>query len=158
MRLPLPWLVDSQAASTRLRAGFQMAYALLLAGFVIVPNLRSTPSLVLVVAAVLALVWVLGCIGLVSRVPRSDELVLCGAAAPVVLGLTQLTYRLNFLGMEGFSGERQMGSVAGFLSVWIAELVFVLAPGVFFVVWNVRNLSAPPAGHPRRPSRTNRRT
>jgi hypothetical protein len=33
--------------------------------------------------------------------PGADELLLCGAAAPLMVGLTQMAYRLDFLRVHG---------------------------------------------------------
>lgn len=146
--------------SLRRRAAVQMAYAALLAMFVLWPNMQSGPSLVLVLATTLASLWLVGGLAAVSKVPRADELLLCGSAAPALIGLTQLVYRLNFLWMHG--GLTRPGaendSAASFAAVWAAETFFVLVPGILFLWWNMRNLSPVPPPQPRRPSSTSRRT
>lgn len=125
-----------------------MAYAALFALFVLWPNLRTSPSLVLVVATTLVAVWMIGGLAAWVRLPRADELLLCGAAAPVLLGLTQLAYRLNFLRVQGALTRPgvEADSAGGFLVVWAAELLLVLIPGVIFLWWNARALAPVDAG------------
>lgn len=134
--------------SLRHRAAIQMAYAALFALFVLWPNLRTSPSLVLVVATTLVAVWMIGGLAAWVRLPRADELLLCGAAAPVLLGLTQLAYRLNFLRVQGALTRPgvEADSAGGFLVVWAAELLLVLIPGVIFLWWNARALAPVDAG------------
>jgi hypothetical protein len=143
--------------SLRRRAAIQMGYAALLALFVLGPNLRAAPSLVLIVAAALVAVWLVGGLAAWVKVPRADELLLCGAAAPVLLGLTQLGYRLNFLRTHGALTRPgvETDSAAGFLAVWAAEMLLVLIPGLMFVWWNARALQ--PA-QPSRPASASKRT
>lgn len=111
----------------------QLGYALLLSGLVLVPNLLAAPSLVLAAAAVLAVVWVLGCMGTLRSFPHSAELLLCGAAAPVVVGLTQLVYRTTFVARHGSPD-------AGFAIGWALETFLILLPGAAFVWRNARQL------------------
>lgn len=141
-----------------LRLGLQFGYLLLFGGFVLVPNFLVAPSVMLVAAAVLAVLWLAGCLGVLAGVARCDELILCGAVSPVVLGLTQLVYRLNFLYHEGLGGLSRSVSVTGFVLVWAAEIALVLVPGFLFVWWNARSLSSPPEPQDKRPSRTSKRT
>lgn len=136
-----------------------MAYVLLFAGFVLLPNLRSAPSLILLVACVLAGLWLFGSLGLIANIPRSDELVLCGAVSPLMIGITQMVYRLDFLRLRGLAGVSESGSAAAFFFVWSAEMLLVLLPGVWFLVWNARTLRAPAElDQARRPSRTSNLT
>ena len=126
----------------RRRAALQMGYAALFVTFVLWPNLRMAPSLILVAAAALAAVWLVGGLAAWAKVPRADELLLCGSAAPALVGLTQLVYRINFL--RAYAGLTRPGietdSANGFLAVWAAELLFVLLPGFGFLWWNARAL------------------
>lgn len=137
-----------------------MAYVLLFAGLVLWPNMKSAPSVLLVASVVLAAVWLVGCLGLISGLPRSDELVLSGAASPLLLGLAQLVYRLDFLRLEGAFSKpgAPSGSALAFTMVWAAEIALILLPGVFFLWWNARSLSELPADQPKRSSPTNKRT
>ena len=134
-----------------------MGYAALLALFVLWPNLQAAPSLVLIVATALAAVWLVGALAAWAGVPRADELLLCGAAAPVLLGLTQLAYRLDFLRTHGALTRpgADADSAAGFLAVWAAELALVLVPGLIFVWWNARALQPV---QPSRPVSASKRT
>ena len=127
----------------RRRAAVQMGYVALFALFVLWPNLRSAPSLVLVVATTLTAVWLIGGLAAWARLTRADELLLCGSAAPVLLGLTQLAYRIDFLRIHGALTRPGVvtDSAAGFILVWAAELLLVLLPGVAFVWWNARSLA-----------------
>jgi hypothetical protein len=129
--------------SLRRRAAVQMGYAALLALFVLWPNLQASPSLVLIVATALAAVWLVGGLAAWAKVPRADELLLCGASAPVLVGLTQLAYRVDFLRTHGALTRPGVAtdSAGGFLAVWAAELVLVLIPGLIFVWWNARALA-----------------
>ncbi len=127
----------------RRRAAVQMGYAALFALFVLWPNLQAAPSLILILSTVLAAIWLIGGLAAWSKVPRADELLLCGSVAPVLVGLTQLAYRANFLVTHGALTRPGIAtdSAAGFLGVWAAELLLVLIPGVIFVWWNARALA-----------------
>ena len=127
----------------RRRAAVQMGYAALFAMFILWPNLQSAPSLILILSTALAAIWLIGGLAAWSKVPRADELLLCGSVAPVLVGLTQLAYRANFLVTHGALTRPGFAtdSAAGFLGVWAAELLLVLIPGVVFVWWNARALS-----------------
>lgn len=142
--------------SLRRRAAVQMGYVALFALFVLWPNLRSAPSLVLVVATTLTAVWLIGGLAAWVRLPRADELLLCGSATPVLLGLTQLAYRIDFLRTHGALTRPEVAtdSAAGFISVWAAELLLVLLPGAVFVWWNARSLAPL---QPNRPESANKR-
>ena len=120
-----------------------MGYLAMFASFALWPNLRAAPSLILVACAVLVAVWMVGGLAAWVRMPRADELLLCGAAAPVLMGLTQLAYRLNFLRVHGALARPGVStdSPGGFLAVWAAELSLILLPGLFFLFWNARGLS-----------------
>jgi hypothetical protein len=128
--------------SLRRRAAVQMGYAALLALFVLWPNLRSSPSLILIAATALAAVWLVGGLAAWAKVPRADELLLCGSACPVLVGLTQLAYRVDFLRTHGALTRPGVttDSAGGFLAVWAAEVLLVLIPGLIFVWWNARAL------------------
>ena len=134
-----------------------MGYVALFALFVLWPNLQAAPSLVLVAATALAAIWLVGGLAAWAKVPRADELLLCGSAAPVLLGLTQLAYRIDFLRVHGALTRPGVAtdSAAGFRAVWAAELLLVLVPGLIFVWWNARALA--PA-QPSRPVSASKRT
>lgn len=134
-----------------------MAYVALLALFVLWPNLQAAPSLVLIVATALAAIWLMGGLAAWAKVPRADELLLCGSAAPVLLGLTQLAYRIDFLRVHGALTRPGAAndSAVGFLAVWAAELLLVLVPGLTFIWWNARALALV---QPSRPVSASKRT
>ena len=127
-------------SALRRRAAVQMGYAALFATFVLWPNLRAAPSVLLVAATALAAIWLVGGLAAWVKLPRADELLLCGAAAPLMVGLTQMAYRLDFLGALARPGV-EADSATTFAAVWAAEVVFVLLPGVLFVWWNARALT-----------------
>ena len=130
-------------SALRRRAAVQMGYAALFATFVLWPNLRTAPSVLLVAATALAAIWLVGGLAAWVKLPRADELLLCGAAAPLMVGLTQMAYRLDFLRVHGALARPgvEADSATTFAAVWAAEVVFVLLPGVFFVWWNARALT-----------------
>ncbi len=134
----------------RRRAAVQMGYLALFALFVLWPNLKAAPSLILVSATALGAIWLVGGLAAWSKVPRADELLLCGSVAPVLVGLTQLAYRLDFLRVHGALTRPGIAtdSTAGFLGVWAAELLLVLIPSVIFVWWNARALAPLDATRP----------
>ena len=133
---------DTRQALRR-RAAVQMGYAALFALFVLWPNLQAAPSLILILSTALAAIWLIGGLATWSKVPRADELLLCGSVAPVLVGLTHLAYRAHFLVTHGALTRPGIAtdSAAGFLGVWAAELLLVLIPGIIFVWWNARALS-----------------
>ena len=129
-------------SALRRRAAVQMGYVALFATFVLWPNLRMAPSVLLVAATALAAVWLIGGLAAWVRLPRADELLLCGAAAPLMVGLTQMAYRIDFLRGHGALARPGVegDSATAFAAVWAAEVVLVLLPGVVFVWWNARAL------------------
>lgn len=141
----------------RRRAGWQMGYLVLFALFVLGPNLRGAPSLILITATALAALWLVGGLTVWVRLPRADELLLCGSAAPLLVGLTQLAYRMDFLRVHGALTRpgAATDSAVGFLAVWAAELLLVLLPGLLFVWLNARSLAPL---QPNRPESANKRT
>jgi hypothetical protein len=141
----------------RRRAAVQMSYAALFAMFVLWPNLRVAPSLVIVVATALAAVWLVGGLAAWAKIPWADELLLCGSAAPVLVGLTQLAYRLNFLRTHGSLTRAgvETDSAGAFVTMWAAELLLVFIPGAVFVWWNARGLRPL---QPSRPESASKRT
>lgn len=124
----------------------QLGYLLLFAGLVLLPNLRAAPSLLIVAASVLAAVWLIGCLARLANIPRADELLLAGSAAPVVVGLLQFVYRANFvISHGGLSDPSAPGtSAAAFGLAWALETAVILAPGVWFLWRNARSLTPPP--------------
>ena len=143
--------------AVRRRAAVQMGYVALFAMFVLWPNLRAAPSLILVVATALTAVWLLGGLAAWAKIPRADELLLCGSVAPVLLGLTQLAYRIDFFRTHGALTRPGVASdsSAAFLAVWALELLLVLIPGLIFVWWNARALQPI---QPSRPASASKRT
>jgi hypothetical protein len=143
----------------RRRAAVQMAYAALFVLFVLWPNLQSAPSLVLVVATSLAGIWLVGGLAVWARIPHADEILFCGSAAPLLVGVTQLAYRVHFLWTHGALTRNGFAedSAGAFLAVWAAELLLVLLPGLGFVWWNARALGPVPP-QPKRPPAASRRT
>ena len=143
--------------AVRRRAAAQMGYVALFAMFVLWPNLRTAPSLILVVATALTAVWLLGGLAAWAKIPRADELLLCGSVAPVLLGLTQLAYRIDFFRTHGALTRPGVASdsSAAFLAVWALELLLVLIPGLIFVWWNARALQPI---QPSRPASASKRT
>lgn len=133
---------DGSDSALRRRAAVQMGYAALFATFVLWPNLRMAPSVLLVAATALAAVWLIGGLAAWVRLPRADELLLCGAAAPLMVGLTQMAYRIDFLRVHGALARPGVegDSATTFGAVWAAEVLLVLLPGVVFVWWNARAL------------------
>lgn len=142
------------------RIAIQMIYAAAFAVYVLWPNLQSTPSVIMIAAAALAGIWLVGGAAGLAGIPRADELLLCGSAAPVLVGLTQLIFRLDFLRVHG--GLTRPGvvndSAAAFGLMWVAEMVLVLLPGILFVLWNARSLAPLPPPQPNRPASASRRT
>ena len=138
-------------SALRRRAAVQMGYAALLTTFVLWPNLRTAPSVLLVASTALAAVWLVGGLAAWVKLPRADELLLCGAAAPLLVGLTQMAYRLDFLRVHGALARPGLegDSATTFAAVWAAEVVLVLLPGIFFIWWNARALTPvePPNFH-----------
>ncbi len=137
---------SSNRRALRRAAAVQLGYLLLFAGLVPLPNLRAAPSLLIVAASVLAAVWLIGCLARVADIPRADELLLAGSAAPVVVGLLQFVYRTNFvISNGGLSDPSAPGtSAAAFGLAWALETAVILAPGVWFLWQNARSLTPPP--------------
>lgn len=133
---------DGSDSALRRRAAVQMGYAALFATFVLWPNLRMAPSVLLVAATALVAIWLIGGLAAWVRLPRADELLLCGAAAPLMVGLTQMAYRIDFLRVHGALARpgADGDSATAFAAVWAAEVLLVLLPGVVFVWWNARAL------------------
>lgn len=132
----------------RRRAAVQMGYVSLLATFVLWPNLQAAPSVLLVAATALAAIWLLGGLAAWTGVPRADEMLLCGSASPVLVGLTQLAYRADFWRTHGALTRPGVptDSAGVFLGIWAAEILLVLLPGVLFLWWNARALAPVDAG------------
>ena len=130
-------------SSLRRRVALQMGYAALFTTFVLWPNLRVAPSVLLVAATALAAIWLVGGLAAWVKLPRADEILLCGASAPLLVGLTQLAYRIDFLRVHGALARPGVApdSATAFAAVWAAEVVFVLLPGVLFVWLNARALT-----------------
>jgi len=127
----------------RRRAAVQMGYVSLLTAFVLWPNLQTAPSVLLVAATALAAVWLLGGLTAWTGVRRADEMLLCGSASPVLVGLTQLAYRADFWRTHGALTRPGVttDSAGVFLGIWVAEILLVLLPGVLFLWWNARALA-----------------
>jgi hypothetical protein len=150
------------ARSARRRAALQFGYLLVFAGLALMPNLLTRPSLLLLVCAALALCWLLGCLGVARGLSHADELMLCGCTAPLVLGVAQLVYRIDFIWTH--RGLTHPGipesAAAAFAAVWAVELFAVLLPALVFLYLNARSLTPvlPPAPGVMRPSSRKRRT
>ncbi|MEX1045389.1 MAG: hypothetical protein WEC73_04605 [Chthoniobacterales bacterium] len=127
----------------RRRAAIQMGYVALLATFVLWPNLQAAPSVILVAATALVAVWLLGGLAAWTGMRRADEMLLCGSAAPVLVGLTQWAYRGDFWRTHGALTRPGVptDSAGVFLGIWAAETLLVLLPGVLFLWWNARALA-----------------
>ena len=78
----------------------------------------------------MAAVWLIGGLAAWVRLPRADELLLCGAAAPLMVGLTQMAYRIDFLRVHGALARPGVegDSATAFAAVWAAEVLLVLLP------------------------------
>jgi hypothetical protein len=102
----------------------------------------------LVAATALGAVWLLGGLAAWAGVRRADEMLLCGAAAPILLGLTQLAYRIDFWRTHGTLTRpgAPSDSVGVFFGIWAAEVLLVLLPGIVFLWWNARALAPVDAG------------
>lgn len=133
---------SDSSGGLRRRAAVQMAYVALFALFVLWPNLRANPSLIIVVATALASVWLVGGLAAWAKIPRADELLLCGSTAPLLVGLTQLAYRLNFLRTHGSLTRpgAETDSATAFVTIWAVEVLLILVPAAAFVWWNARGL------------------
>ena len=59
-------------SALRRRAAVQMGYAALLTTFVLWPNLRTAPSVLLVASTALAAVWLVGGLAAWVKLPRAD--------------------------------------------------------------------------------------
>lgn len=157
---------DSQTLPLRpsWQRGLQMAYAMLFSGLVVAPNIIRTPSLAMVGVGVLVAVWIIGCLADWRRFDRADELILCGSAAPLILGLWTLATRLVFIcSHRALTDPRMPGVTAsGFLAAWLLEILLVLLPGAVFFMINIRALRPLPPFDQRtavkRPSSRKRRT
>jgi hypothetical protein len=105
----------------------------------------------MVAAAVLTAVWLVGCLAQFANLPRADELLLAGCAAPLVVGLLQLSYRAHFVWTHGglVSPAMPGTSVAGFAVSTVFEIVTVLLPGCWFLWRNIAALTpVPPPSQP----------
>jgi len=148
---------SDSSGGLRRRAAVQMAYVALFALFVLWPNLRASPSLIIVVATALASVWLVGGLAAWAKIPRADELLLCGSTAPLLVGLTQLAYRLNFLRTHGSLTRPgvETDSATAFVTIWAVEVLLILVPAAAFVWWNARGLRPL---QPSRPESASKRT
>ena len=148
-----PWLPRLQAA-----------YAALFAGLFLLPNLLHAPSLVMVAAAVLAVVWMVGTLAEWRGFSRADEMMLCGSFAPVILAIWTTGARLAFIYSHQALTDPRIPSVtaSGFIVAWVFEILLVLLPGIAFFGINIRALRPVPPGDQfiasKRPSSRKRRT
>lgn len=145
--MPLPPAAPvSNPQALRRGAAVQFGYLLFFAALVLLPNLRATPSLLIVAASVLAAAWLIGCLARFANLPRADELLLAGSAAPVVVGLVQLVYRINFIVRHGgLSDPSTPGtSATAFALAWGLETLAILAPGTWFLWRNAKSLAPTP--------------
>jgi hypothetical protein len=114
--------------------------------WVVWPNLSTNPSVVMVIVLALALIWLIGAVGTWLRFEHADELMLCGSLGPVIVGLVQLGYRLQFLWVHQAlaTPHAPPGSATAFALLWGYETMVILLPGILFTVWNARNLTPLP--------------
>lgn len=153
-----------RACKPRWWLALQTVYAGLFTGLFVLPNLMRAPSLVMVVLATLAAVWIIGCLAAFLRWTRSDELMLCGSSAPVILGIWTLATRAVFIySHHGLTDPSLPSATAsGFVAAWLAETLLVLVPGAGFLAANIRSLRpVPPPAQPvavSRPSSRKSRT
>jgi len=130
----------------------------------VLPNLVRTPSLVMIAVAAVAGVWIAGCIGRFVSVARSDELMLCGSAAPLVVGLWTSGMRIAFIWTHRSLSNLLLpdSTPGGFLASWLLEILLLVVPGVWFLRGNYRSLEPAPTlrQHPAasRPSSRSKRT
>ena len=161
-----PPALDRSATSARIRAALQLGYAMLFGGLFVAPNLSRVPSLMLVVVALLALVWIAGCLAEFRSLPRADELMLCGCFAPVLVGVWTTVFRIHFLWAHRALSHPGIpdSSASGFIAAWLLETVLLLLPGAVFLATNIRslrpvaNVRRNQAASPRRPRSRKRRT
>lgn len=142
----------------------QTVYAVLFAGLLVLPNLVHAPNLMMAGLAALVAVWIFGCLSEWRGFGRADELMLCGSAAPVVLGIWTIGTRLAFIyNHQALTDPRIPGVTAsGFIVIWVLEILLVLLPGAAFFAMNIRALRPVPSSAqgfaPKRPSSRKRRT
>lgn len=140
----------------------QFGYLLLFAALVLLPNLRSAPSLVVIAATLLTAVWLCGCLARFAGLPRADELLLAGCTAPLVIGLLQWVYRVDFVRTHGGLADPAIpgSSSLAFALAWAVETLAILLPGAWFLWRNARSLTPapPPQEWPSRPASRKRRT
>ncbi len=136
--------VPSQQRYSSLRRflAVQLGYAVLFSVFVLWPMISQQISGLGLVCLVLVALWFLGILGSKAKWPRSGELLLCGSTAPVLVGMTQLVYRLNFVWKySGLTLPDGRGSAGAFATVWAFEILLVLLPGLLFFWGNARSLA-----------------
>lgn len=130
----------------RFRAAVQFVYLLAFFVWAVWPNVVYRPSVVIVIVLMLALIWLLGTIGTWFRFGHADELMLCGSVGPLLVGLVQFGYRLQFVWSHGAWAPSSPvpGNASAFAMVWAYEFVVILAPGFLFTVWNARSMRTLP--------------
>ena len=124
----------------RFRATVQFCYLLAFFLWAVWPNVVNRPSVVIVIVLVLAVIWFLGAIGSWFRLGHADELMLCGSVGPLLLGLMQIGYRLQFVWSHRAlaPSSSDPGDATAFATVWAYEIVVIMIPGLLFTVWNAR--------------------
>lgn len=141
-RSPMMARLNQSLRQDRFRSHVQGAYLLAFAFWAVWPNLVLSPSVLMVIVLALTLIWFLGVLGTWLDLPHADELMLCGSLGPIMVGVVQLGYRLQFLWTHQSMAMLGTPSSAatGFAFVWAYETVVILLPGVLFTVWNARKL------------------
>lgn len=126
----------------RFRAAVQFCYLLAFFVWAVWPNVVNRPSVLIVIVLALALIWLLGTLGTWFRLGRADELMLCGSVGPLLLGLVQFGYRLQFVWSHWAlaPSSSDPGDATAFAMVWAYELAVILVPGFLFTVWNARSM------------------
>lgn len=126
----------------RFKAAVQFCYLLAFFVWAVWPNVVNRPSVFIVIVLALALVWLLGTIGTWFRLGHADELMLCGSVGPLLLGLVQFGYRLQFVWSHRAlaPSSSDPGDSTAFAMVWAYEFFVVLIPGLLFTIWNARSM------------------
>lgn len=126
----------------RFRAAVQFCYLMAFFVWAVWPNVVNRQSVVIVIVLTLALIWLLGTIGTWFRFGHADELMLCGSVGPLLMGLVQFGYRLQFIWSHGAlaPSSPDPGNASAFAMVWAYEFAVILVPGLLFTVWNARSM------------------
>lgn len=126
----------------RFRATVQFCYLMAFFVWAVWPNVVNRPSVVIVVVLSLALIWLLGTIGTWFRLGHADELMLCGSVGPLLLGMVQFGYRLQFVWSHRAlaPSSSDPGDATAFAMVWAYEFAVILVPGFLITAWNAQSM------------------